>query len=96
MTVLDERSSTAKLVQDLALARYGFLTSSQQLKAAASTLKFEMRELATRKSTIVFAVLGGVLLERAVHREGSLLGSLAKTAAFLQEILLIMTPYGLK
>jgi hypothetical protein len=88
--VIDGRTSTAKLVQDLALARRKLLSSSHQVNAAASNLNLEIRDRVTRKSTIVLAVLAGVLFERTVRQSGSRVGSLPKAMVLLREIVAVV------
>lgn len=90
MTVIDEQTSTKKLIQDVALARQRLLTSSYKIKAATATLKSEMRKLAVRSSSIAIALLSGVLLERAVCRDRSLPGSLANVVLILKGISMVM------
>jgi hypothetical protein len=90
VTVIDEQTSTRKLIQDVALARQKLVTSSYKLKAATATLESEMRKLAVRGTSITIAVLSGVLLERAVYRDRSAPGNLANAWVILREIVSVM------
>jgi hypothetical protein len=83
---IDRRSSTPNLVEELQQARQAILMNSQRVRSAAAALRTAMGDFASRKGTVFVAALGGVLIERAVHGDGSRLRSLLKAAVSLREI----------